>query len=416
LWNAVSFKVKGSKFLKTSTQIKFWDTFANKYWEKNSLLVKNFKSSIIEIDETEIFKMLVDYSNKCRKLKSADGFKLFIKGQMLHEAEVLQFLPEKSDKNLTGYHSRMEKYFPDYCLVCDELLQASQENWEKLRNFTDNLFSHVGFPNKFVEMGLYLGNYRKTPFGVHVDGCGVFSFPVIGHKTFRLWKPSFAKKNPSLDRAMNYDRFKKSSTTIKASHGDMTYWPSSAWHIAESDGSFNATWSLGVWVDRAHSDNVELALKPLLKAKQGASGSETVNKNIKIQKDGETVSLPENYLQSISTIKNISEAELHDTFMHAWLKLASKQGFKTTSSSNLKISFSNQIKLPKSKSILWAQLKSKPTLIYAFGGLALEVPISNNFQNLVKDLNSGKTCKVSDYLKGTKKSQELKTFKILMKC
>lgn len=400
--------------MRTSAQNKFWDNFAKKSWERNPLLVKNFKSSIVEIDEYEIFKMLVDYSNKCRKLKSSDGFKLYIEGQMLHPAEVLQFLPVKSDKNLTGYHKRMEKYFPDYCLVCDELLQASQESWEKLQKFTGTLFSHVGFPNRFVEMGLYLGNYRKTPFGVHVDGCGVFSFPVVGHKTFRLWKPSFAKNNPALDRAMNYDRFKKASTTMKASHGDMAYWPSSAWHIAESDGSFNATWSLGVWVDRAHTDNAELALKPLLKTKQGASGGEKVIKSVSIQNNGEVNTLPENYLNSISAIKNISESELYDTFMHAWLKLASKQGFKTTHSSNLKLNLTSQIQLPKSKPILWAQLKTKPVNVYAFEGNTLEIPVSKNFHKLVKDLNSGKTCKLSDYLTGTKKSQELKFLQTLM--
>lgn len=392
----------------------FWKDFSKKFWEKKPVLVKNFNSSIVEIDETEIFKMLLDYSNSCRKLNSADGFKLYIKGEILHHTEVLQFLPEKSDKNLAGYHNRMEKYFPDYCLVCDELLQASRENWEKLQQFTSKLFSYVGFPNRFVEMGLYLGNYRKTPFGVHVDGCGVFSFPVVGHKTFRLWKPSFAKQNPSLDRALNYGRFKKSSTTMKASQGDMTYWPSSAWHIAESDGSFNATWSLGVWVDRSHSDTIEQAMKPLLKEKSGRNRNETTTKDSRINNNGEVYSLPDNYLQSISKIKNISEEELHDALMHSWLKLASKQGFKTNSSLNLKLNLSTQVELPLSKTILWAQLKSKPTILYGFQGVTLEISKSKNIQRLIKALNAGEKCKISDYLKGNKKLQELKSIQILL--
>lgn len=395
--------------MKNSTQSKFWDTFAKKSWEKSPLLVKNFKSSIVQIDQNEIFKMLVDYSNQCRKLRSSDGFKLYIEGQMLHPTEVLQFLPVKSDKTLSGYHRRMEKYFPDYCLVCDELLQASQKNWAKLREFTSTLFSYVGFPNRFVEMGLYLGNYRKTPFGVHVDGCGVFSFPVIGHKTFRIWKSSFAKKNSALDRAMNYNQFKKNSTTMKAKPGDMTYWPSSAWHIAESDGSFNATWSLGVWVDRTHLDNVELALKPLLKSKHGIRGNDTVTKDVRIQSNGEINSLPENYLQSILKIKSISKEELYDTFMHGWLKLISMQGFKTSHSRTLfsKISLSREFQLPKSKIIFWTQLKSKKKTLYAFDGVTLEISPSANIQKLVKELNLGKVCKIQ-------KSQDLKFIQALL--
>ena len=398
-----------------TTQYNFWNSFSKKSWEKKSVLVKNFKSSLIEIDQNEIFEMLVTYSNRCRKLNSSEGFKLYIDGQMLHPTEVLQFLPLKSDKTLVGYNERMEQYFKDYCLVCDELLQASQKNWEKLHQFTHNLFSYVGFPNRFVEMGLYLGNYRKTPFGVHVDGCGVFSFPVVGSKTFRLWNPSFAKKNPALDRSLNYSRFKKHSTTMKALPGDMTYWPSSAWHIAESDGSFNATWSLGVWVDRNHIENVETALHPLLKTKLGTSANDKVVKKISTQANGEVTSLPENYLQSILKIKNISENELHDTFMEAWLKLLSMQGFKTSQALNspLKITLSSKIKLPKSKTIMWAQLRSKNKTLYAFEGRTIESSTSKNIQNLVANLNAGHNCTLSDYLKGNKKSEELKCIKNL---
>ncbi len=398
-----------------STKNKFWNSFANKYWEKKPLLVKNFNNSIVEIDQTEIFEMLVELSNRSRKLKSAEGFKLYIENQMLHPTEVLQFLPHKSDKTLSGYNTRMEKDFSDYCLVCDELLQTSQKNWGKLQEFTSNLYAVVGFPNRFAELGLYLGNYRKTPFGVHVDGCGVFSFPIVGQKTFRLWKPSFALKNPSLDRAMNYDRFKKNSTTMKASPGDMTYWPSSAWHIAESDGSFNATWSIGVWVDRTHLQIVEQALNPILDSKLGAIGKDAVTKDFSVRRNGEAYTLPKNFLHSIIKIKNISEKELHDAFMVVWLKLLSMQGFKTKNRLVLPSQFSmdSEIQLPNSTPILWTQLKSKKKTLYAFGGSTLEIYRSANIHRLVKTLNSGKPCKLSEYLKGIKRTEELKSIQSL---
>jgi hypothetical protein len=402
-----------------STQKSFWNSFAENTWEKKSLLVKNFKSSIIEIGHKDIFLMLVDYSNQCRKIKSSDGFKLYIDGQMLHPTEVIQFLPVKSDLSLNGYHHRMENIFSDYCLVCDELLQTSQKNWPKLQEFTSILFSAVGFPNRFVEMGLYLGNYRKTPFGVHVDGCGVFSFPVVGRKTFRLWKPRFAEKNPTLDRAQNYNRFKKNSITIKAAVGDMAYWPSSAWHIAESDGTFNATWSLGVWVDRTHLDNVQQALNPLLKNKHGFSGDHTVIKDIPESKAAEISSLPENYIESIHQIKNITEDELSNIFMAEWLKHLSMQGFKTANRGDLplKISFSSRIQLPNKKLIFWSNVKSnksKTTTLYAFNGVVVEAPESKNFRKLIAALNTGQSCILSEYLTGLRKSQELKMFQELI--
>jgi len=393
----------------------FWKNFAEFSWEKKPKLAKNFQSPISEIKENQIFSMLVEYSDHCRKDKSPQGFKFYVDGQRLYEEDVLQILPVQKDKSLLGYHARMEKQFSDYCLVCDELLQVSQENMETLQAFTSGLFSHVGFPNRFAEMGLYLGNYRKTPFGVHVDGCGVFSFPVVGKKTFRLWKPGFVKKNPALNRADHYAKFKKHSELLTAYPGDMTYWPSSAWHIAESDGSFNATWSLGVWTDRTHLENLESALRPLLKSKLGTAGEDKMMDRPPSQSDGQASVLPKNYLKSISALKNISENELHDTFLKTWLELTSKQGFKTSPrvKAQTKISYQSRIQMTAAQPILWSKLLSESKTIYAFQGTLLESTPSVELLQLIKSLNLGQQCLIKDYLSGAKKNQDLKALQIL---
>lgn len=403
-----------SRRAKSHNENSFWTSFSKIHWEKKPLLIKNFKNSILEINQLEIFQMLVAFANRCRKLKAADGFKLYIKGEMLHPAEVLQFLPELSDRDLIGYNKRMETYFSDYCLVCDELLQTSQNNWALLHQFTHDLFSQVGFPNRFVEMGLYLGNYRKTPFGVHVDGCGVFSFPVIGKKTFRLWTEDFGRKNKALDRALNYNRFKKDSITMKAERGDMTYWPSSAWHIAESDGSFNATWSLGVWVDKPHFESVEQALKPLLKAKHGAAGEQVTVKDFAFLKTGEVASMPKDFLNSIQAVKALTENELRDALMKDWLRLMSMQGFKNSFVLKFpKLTFRSKVQLPEAQVILWTQLKSKRKTYYAFQGVAAESQNSVHLKRLINDLNLGLSCRLSDYLMGSMKNDDLKLIQTL---
>ena len=383
----------------TLDQKKFWPQFKKNYWEKEPLLVKNFTSPVKDISEDQIFSMLVKYSDHCRKQKNVDGFKFYIDGQLQYEQETLQILPTQKDKTLQGYNQRMEEIFEDYCLVCDELLQVSEKNSKKLQDFTTTLFKHVGFPNRFVEMGLYLGNYRQTPFGVHVDGCGVFSFPVVGKKTFRLWTPEFARKNPSLDRAHNYSKFKKNSHTMKASTGDMTYWPSTSWHIAESDGSFNATWSLGVWVDLTHQENLESALRPLLKSKLGELGIKTM---VQLSKENSSAeALPQNYLETLKAIKNISENEWYDALLKSWLELASKKGFKNfpQTQTSSKVSLKHKIKVNEfSSSILWSNLQSEVKTIYAFQGNLIESKPSPKVIKLITALNLGKICLISDYI------------------
>lgn len=363
----------------------------------------------------EIFNLLVLYSDRCRELNDPEGFKFFIDGFKCGPEDVLQVLPERQDQSLLGYHDRMKTLFADYCLVCDELLRVNHQKQHLLTDFTDELYRHVGFPNRFCEIGLYLGNYRKTPFGVHVDSCGVFSFPVVGQKNFRLWTSAFAKKNPGLDRAFNYGRYKKHSQLLQAGPGDMTYWPSSSWHIAESDGSFSATWSLGVWVDRPHKELLSEPLNKILEPKSGTASAGTTAFKTLHSDAGEVTELPEVYLRSIELLQKLSPAELQETFLKSWMKHISLQGFKTIPQVEFKLSLKSRIRLRSNRSlILWQQSKiSKEVNFYGFGGVLVESTNSAELLKLIKSVNSGKICLLGSYLKGPDKKKDLATLQRL---
>lgn len=395
---------------------KFWQNFASNFWEKKALQVNNLQSPLREMSADEIFELLVLFSDRCRKLNDPEGFKFYIDGFKAGTEDVLQVLPEKSDKSLLGYHERMQKLFPDYCLVCDELLQVNRKKQHLLAAFTEELYRHVGFPNRFSEMGLYLGNYRKTPFGVHVDSCGVFSFPVAGVKRFRLWTDEYAKKNPSLDRAFTYGKHKKASQLLEAGPGDMTYWPSSAWHIAESDGSFSATWSLGVWVDQPHSHLQSEPLKSLLDSKGSKlrSAPTTHFKNLH-STSGEVTELPEAYLQSMDLLQNLTKQELEEAFLKSWMKLISTQGFKVTPQAPAKLTAKSRVQLRDSKSlVLWQKsLTSKEKVYVSFGGTLVESTKSSGLFKIIKALNAGETCLVSAYLKGPSAKKDLQALQQL---
>lgn len=402
-----------SKVSKSSASVidrKFWKNFAANVWEKKPLFVKNFPASLLEMGEGEVFDLLVLYANKCRKLNDPTGFKFYIDGFKVSEEEVLQVLPEKTDKSLLGYHDRMKAMFSDYCLVCDELLTVNNKKQHLLTDFTDKLYRHVGFPNRFSEMGLYLGNYKKTPFGVHVDSCGVFSFPVVGKKRFRLWTSAYAKKNPSLDRAFKYEKHKSASQLLEPKPGDMTYWPSSAWHIAESDGSFSATWSLGVWVDRPHKQVFSESLKELLDSKGTASSLDVMTSYKTLHSDsGEVSELPTAYLDSIKQLQKLTFEELQENSLKTWMKHISLQGFKTVPHVALKVGSKSRIRLSHHNSpVLWQKsLTTKGKFYFSFGGSLIECAPSSHFLTLIKALNSQETCQVSSFLKGPQQKADL---------
>ncbi|MGZ3690758.1 MAG: JmjC domain-containing protein [Pseudobdellovibrio sp.] len=393
---------------------KFWTHFSENIWEKKPLALQNVKSPLLEIGEKEIFRLLVLFSDRCRKSGSANGFKFYINGIQAHPEDVLQVLPEKKDKNLSGYHKRMNHLFQDYCLVCDELLQANAEKQKLLNDFTNQLYRQVGFPNRFSEMGLYLGNYRKTPFGVHVDRCGVFSFPVAGQKKFRLWTSDFVKKNPALNRAFSYEKYKKNSEVITAQGGDITYWPSSSWHIAESDGSFCATWSLGVWVDKPHKKLFSESLDLLLSEKFGSHGEaantafETLHTAV-----GEVTELPSSFKKSVQILRQLTQIELEENFLKSWMLHISLQGFKNIPQSLIKLKYNSRVKLQNGAAkVLWQQSRLKKTkLFFSFGGVLIESE-STRLLKLIKAVNSGESCLISDFIKAGDKS-EIKNLQLL---
>lgn len=311
---------------KTPLDEKFWKRFAGKYWERKPLVLQNIESDLLALDADEVFKLVAEAADRSRREKKLLGFKFFTHGIRSSDVETLFVLPRKSDKSFVGYNERMERMYQDYCLVCDELLQVSRKNREHLIQFTNDLYREVGFPNQFTEMGLYIGNYRKTPFGVHRDECGVFSFPIVGVKKFRAWTSAYASKNPTLQQSFRYSKHKDQSELLEVNPGDMAYWPSSSWHIAESNGSFSATWSLGVWVNKPTQDSVAETLKLLLAKKVGPKFLGTTTKLA--TKGSSQDELPPVFKETIAAIRNLSKGELEEAFRDAWKKHISNSGLK----------------------------------------------------------------------------------------
>ncbi len=393
---------------------KFWSRFAKTYWEQKPLVIKNIKSSLLELNEAEVFKLLVLAADQSRKDKTPLGFKFFVDGIRSSDVEVMHVLPKKSDRNLLRYNERMERVYQDYCLDCDELLQVNQDKQHLLTQFTRTLYTHVGFTNRFAEMGLYLGNYRTTPFGVHVDRCGVFSFPVIGVKNFRAWTSDYVSQHPDLEQSFQYSKHKKKSVLLEAKPGDMAYWPSSVWHIAESNGSFSATWSLGIWVDRTTREEVSDLIMNAVAAKLGSAlDSPSVKVRDLNQNDGQVIHLPQIFEKAISAVNELSSKELRTSFTHAWLKKLSASGMKTPPRQTGGFKLGERLTLRHLDSPIFWTVKSNDNFLFSFVGSEPMSSKSERLLKLIKDLNLGQTCTVKNYLSTSTRTQDIKVLNFL---
>ncbi len=306
----------------TFQSAKFWSDFGRNFWEKKP---GRFDATS-PLSAVDVFELLVSYCDLCRERDELVGLKFYVDGVCLEPFETFEHLPIRRDQSLEGYHQRMRKQFRDYGLVCDELMWVNKKHWQSLGRLVTGLYDAVGRPNRFSEMGLYLGNYRKTPFGVHVDKCGVLSFPVVGSKSFRIWDPDFVEANPELKEAFSYEEFKSNSKVLTVRPGEMSYWPSQSWHIAEGDGKFSCTWSIGVWVDRTLTDVASDSLSKFLAKKLGAVGRKTVLRLPKPASKG--AKFPSELKLIAKKIAGLSEREIKLELERWWTSQSKLNGFK----------------------------------------------------------------------------------------
>jgi hypothetical protein len=183
-----------------------------------------------------------------------------------------------------------------------------------------------------------------------------------------------------------------------AKPGDIAYWPSTYWHIAESDGSFNATWSIGMWLNRPFSEVLLETIKPLLtqKLKLEADARSIYFENLE-DKEGRIENLPPILEQSLSTLLGISEGEFRNALKRFWLELASKQGFKNAPKirSSIRLKKTDRVKGNPTNPILWSIL-SQGAHCLAVNGVVIELPYSASTDKTIRALNSGEECQVRE--------------------
>ena len=173
-------------------------------------------------------------------------FRLYVNGKESGLPPLLPLLPTRKDKTFEGYHHRLTSKTNDikYGLIINYLQTVDPQLFESVCRQLQPFLREIGIPFGNRSCTLWLGNYERTPFGVHIDPLAGFQFPIIGRKRLRLWTSEYQNKHPELELAQDYKKHLRNSVLIEADPGGMLYWPSDLWHVGESDGQFHV--SLGI--------------------------------------------------------------------------------------------------------------------------------------------------------------------------
>jgi hypothetical protein len=165
------------------------------------------------------------------------------------EADLDRCLPRAKDGSIERYLARLKRASAGEIAIYVNNFQA-ELGWaffKRLRQFLKGLYEITGVPADLVEVDLFLGNYRRTPAGVHRDAAHVFCFIVEGRKRIRAWRADAIRSRSPRKGPMPYQDYLKDSVCLEGEAGDILYWPSSYWHIAESDGRPESSLSLGLY-------------------------------------------------------------------------------------------------------------------------------------------------------------------------
>jgi hypothetical protein len=253
--------MKGKYFNLSGTSVftsQFWDLFVSRAWDRTPAVFKNVCTPSF-FAENDLFDLLCESSWRRKNNSKSVNLRFYRDGSSREIFEdYAEHLPLAQDMSLSRYSRRLTRSFRNnpWGIILNEINRYSPELWQRARELMWHLFSRVGFPGGTVTVDSFVGNYDRTPFGIHKDPYHVFTFPVVGEKVFHLWPFQPLARISGINDSAYYTHQitglrdiipkKLAPIELRASPGDMVYWPQSYWHIAHGGQGLNATVTLGL--------------------------------------------------------------------------------------------------------------------------------------------------------------------------
>lgn len=215
----------------------FWTDFVAEHWEQTPVLMDaGDLSSPLTLDD--LFKAITSMADR----GPADRFWLARIPQPTSMADFVQLDlnlmgPQASDGDFDGFFGRLAEHSYG---VNIHRLGSALPTFDDLT--ADIATALAGEERPKVQAWLsdtFFGNYRATPFGIHRDPAGVFSFTLHGTRTYYMWPPeAFAPNDPDLGtiRPDVLARHLPDAERFDVGPGSVVYWPSNRWHLVASPG------------------------------------------------------------------------------------------------------------------------------------------------------------------------------------
>lgn len=160
-------------------------------------------------------------------------------------------LPNEADATLEAYGLRATaKVGRGAMLLKAALLQRyDAELWRWARGLAACVIgARRRLPGHRVLCDAFIGQYARTPFGVHLDGASNFAACLIGAKRILLWSAEARAEALARHGALDPVRDRSSAISLDIRAGQVAYWPSRFWHVAEPGDGLSVTLNLAFYM------------------------------------------------------------------------------------------------------------------------------------------------------------------------
>ncbi len=237
-----------------------WQWFVEQHWDPGVPVVWQKPLGRPIASGVELLAMLAAAGDRFRGGDTAGT--LLCLEHASRTVDIGRHLVRADDRSLRAYAERVNQAFDKpFALIVHSLHAESFEHYRRVREFIAPLLDARDLSQAVLDTDVFLGSYRMTPQGVHVDAASNFAFVVEGTKRMLVWPPeAFADhrdiRQPRSEGGATFidtldlADYRESAVVLEGEPGDVLFWPESWWHVGEAVGEFSATWNLSVFRGR----------------------------------------------------------------------------------------------------------------------------------------------------------------------
>jgi len=216
-----------------------WSRFMEEFWERKPTRLPMFQSGPMA-SLAELFELVVSM----RGSRRLPADRLWIarrepprdRTEDFFQASLDLMGPQPADGDFDGFFRRLGKRIGGANI--HRLQNHKPIFLERISELIARLEELYSPSIQRWDLDTFFGNYSITPFGAHRDQASVFSFCLLGERTYCTWPPDYpwnpdALYTPDPDRLAKHLE-KAERFNVKA--GQLFYWPSNRWHLVSTKG------------------------------------------------------------------------------------------------------------------------------------------------------------------------------------